>query len=103
MGAFEEGDHVLAVDLRFLRVHADEEVVGFEGLEFGDSVVERDKVIGEDVVGVFLEDFGGKLPGLLFLAQAQQVFAELGLGREDNRARIRGLAGTIGIAPSAKR
>ena len=49
-------------------------------LVFGEGIVKRREVEGEDIVGVFLLHLAGEFPAFLVLAEAQQIIGELRLG-----------------------
>jgi len=88
LGPPEQFQGAVAVKVGLECVHAQQEAVGFERLEPGQTLLQRDQVVGGDVVAVLSVHFLGQAPALRFLAQPQQVLAELDLGRE-----IRGVEG----------
>ena len=80
--------HAIAIKLRFERRHVDDEMRVRERLEFRHAVVQRRKIVGGDVVGVFFVGALGELPAVVVLAQPQQILRELALRGQKIRLKI---------------
>jgi len=76
----QQFENAISVDLRFARIHPDQEMLVLERFEFVDAVVQRHEVVGQHVVLIVLEDLVRQFPAFLFLAKSEQRVAQFQLG-----------------------
>ncbi len=70
-GFAEQFDDIVTVDRSFTRIHPDVDIVGFDGAEFADAIVQGDQVMRDHIVFIRFGDRVRQLPTGFFFAKPQ--------------------------------
>ncbi len=81
-GPLEECHHAGAVQIGFAGFHAHQDAVLFERAKLGQAFLQRDQVVGVNVVSVGRVHLFGQCQPFLLATQAEQIVGQLHLGRQ---------------------
>ena len=78
----EQRERVVAIKLRFVRMHSQAEIGVGQRLKLRNGIVERDEIVSDHVVAILLIHVFRQAPAFVFLAQPQEILRELALCRD---------------------